>query len=83
MCIPDKVRCFKCFEWFDKLENSKECSECGDFKCPYCNSCMCNLNIGEKRVALAMIHTYESFIKEKLDLEYDFSKHRKVEEEII
>lgn len=83
MCSPDKVRCFKCFEWFNKSENSKECSECGDFKCPYCNSCMCNLSTEEKRVALAMIHTYENFIKEKLDSNYDISKHKKVEEEVF
>ena len=83
MCSPKKIRCFKCLEWFEKTEDSKPCTICGDFKCPNCGACMCDLSKDEKRVALAMIHTYENFIKEKLDLNYDFSKHKKIEEEII
>lgn len=82
MCRPNKVRCFKCFEWFDKSENQKQCEKCGDFKCPHCNSCMCKLTKEEKKVALAMIYTYERFIKENFDLDYDFSKHKKIEDEI-
>jgi len=64
-------------KWFTKSEDPKQCSECGDFKCPHCKACMCNLTKEERRVALAMIHTYETFLKEKLNLEYDFSKHKK------
>jgi len=81
MCRPDKVKCFKCFKWFDK-KKSQECKKCGDFKCPHCNSCMCNLSKKEKRVALAMIYTYENFINEKLGLDYNFSKHEEIEKEI-
>ncbi|MFH1365423.1 MAG: hypothetical protein ABIH28_02475 [archaeon] len=81
MCRPNKVRCFKCFEWFEKEENQKECPECGDFNCPKCGACMCNLTDGEKKIVLAMIHTYENFLKEKFGEEYDFEKHKKIEEE--
>lgn len=81
MCSPNKVRCFKCLKWFDKSKQRiEECLKCGDFKCPHCNSCMCNLTEGEKKVALAMIHTYENFMKEEFNLDYDFAKHKEMEE---
>ncbi|GBE20406.1 MAG TPA: hypothetical protein ENG87_00895 [Candidatus Pacearchaeota archaeon] len=82
MCSPKKVRCFKCLEWFSKSRKPIECPKCGDFKCPNCNSCMCNLTKKEKRIVIAMIHTYETFMKEKFNLTYDFSKHKKIEKEL-
>jgi len=79
MCSPDKVKCFNCFKWFDKEKQEvKQCKECGDFKCPQCNACMCNLNDKEKKIVLAMINTYENHINSN----YDFSVHKKVEEKI-
>ena len=73
MCSPNKVKCFNCFKWFNKKEQkAKQCKECGDFKCPHCNNCMCNLTDKEKKIVLAMIHTYEN-------KDYDFSIHKKVE----
>jgi len=72
MCSPIKVKCFSCFKWFNKEEQKvKQCKECGDFKCPYCNVCMCNLTDKEKKIVLAMIQTYEN-------KDYDFSMHKKV-----
>jgi hypothetical protein len=81
MCRPNKVRCFKCLKWFEKKENQKACHECGDFKCPNCGACMCDLTKGEKKVALAMINTYENFIKENPEENYNFEKHKKIEDE--
>ncbi|MAG10930.1 hypothetical protein CMI44_01295 [Candidatus Pacearchaeota archaeon] len=82
MCSPKKIKCFKCFEWFGKSDDDKECEKCGDFECPKCGACMCDLNDNEKKVVLAMIHTYENFLKEKLGQDYDFEKHREIEEEL-
>jgi len=82
MCSPKKVKCFKCFEWFDKSDNDQECPKCGDFKCPLCGACMCRLTDNEKKLVLAMISTYETFLKKKLGTDYDFEKHKKIEEEI-
>lgn len=82
MCSPKKVRCFKCLGWFEKSEEDKECSECGDFKCPLCGTCMCDLSKEEKRIVFAMISTYENFLAENFGQKYDFEKHRKIEEEL-
>ena len=72
MCSPNKVKCFNCFKWFNKKEQEvKQCKECGDFNCPYCKACMCNLNDKEKKIVMAMIHTYEN-------KDYDFSVHKKI-----
>lgn len=82
MCSPNRIKCFKCFEWFEKSENQKECEKCGDFKCPKCGACMCDLTTNEKKIVMAMIHTYENFMKEKFNVNYNFDKHKKVEQEI-
>ncbi|MFH1607995.1 MAG: hypothetical protein ABIA78_02580 [archaeon] len=83
MCRPNKVRCFKCFEWFDKEKQKVEqCKKCGDFKCPLCSACMCDLTKEEKRVVMAMIHTYENFLNEKYGEDYDFEVHERVEKEL-
>ena len=69
MCRPKIVRCFKCYKWFDKItEKVKHCNKCGDFKCPNCNVCMCNLTKSEQKIVMAMIHTYEKFIKDELKI---------------
>ena len=79
MCSPNRVKCFNCFEWFDKEKQKVgQCKSCGDFKCPNCNVCMCNLNEKEKKIVMAMIHTYENHINKN----YDFSVHKKVEDKI-
>lgn len=76
MCSPINVKCFNCFKWFNKEEQKiEQCKKCGDFKCPHCNACMCNLTDKEKKIVLAMIHTYEN-------KDYDFSVHKKVEEKL-
>lgn len=82
MCRPKNVRCFKCYRWFNKeIEKIQHCKKCGDFKCPNCNSCMCNLTEKEKKIVMAMMHTYEKFIKDelKIDENYNFSQHKEIE----
>ena len=79
MCSPVKVYCFVCFKGFSKNNSkSKKCKECGDFKCPLFKGCVCDLTLGEQRVALAMIKTYEPL----LGGIYKFSVHRKVEDRV-
>lgn len=76
MCSPTNVKCFNCFKWFNKEKQKiEQCKECGDFKCPNCNACMCNLTDKEKKIVLAMIETYEN-------KDYDFSIHKKVKEKL-
>ena len=43
---------------------------------------MCNLSKEEKKIVLAMIHTYENFMKEEFGTDYDFEKHEGVEREL-
>jgi len=79
MCSPQEVCCFICYKTFDKDKTrSKKCSLCGDFKCPLCGGCMCNLTLGEQRVVLAMIKTYEKM----LDTGYNFKQHEKIEKKV-
>lgn len=79
MCSPQKVVCFVCYKVFPKDKpGANKCCECGDFKCPICKGCLCSLTIGEQRVALAMMRTYEPLLGEK----YNFSKHKKIEKRI-
>lgn len=75
MCSPVTVRCFYCYQDFSKDEATHRCPECGDFRCPRCGACLCSLTLGEQRVALAMMHTYERV----LDSNYDFSVHSRIE----
>jgi len=78
MCSPNTVCCFVCYKFFSKKIKTYKCKVCGDFKCPKCGGCLCSLTTGEKRVALAMIKTYENI----LNNEYDFSQHKNVEHEV-
>jgi hypothetical protein len=78
MCSPKKVCCFVCYNFFSKDIKSDKCKVCGDFKCPICKGCLCNLTVGEKRVAMAMIKTYEK----TLNNNYNFAQHKKIELEI-
>ncbi len=43
---------------------------------------MCSLTKNEQKVVMAMLYTYENFLKEELKQEtnYDFSKHKNTEE---
>ena len=75
MCSPDEVRCFYCYQNFFKSEAVEQCKYCGDYKCPLCGACLCALTLGEQRVALAMMHTYEA----ALNSDYDFSIHKRIE----
>lgn len=79
MCSPKKVCCFVCYKTFSKKIKPEQCKSCGDFKCPYCSSCLCNLTVGEQRVALSMMKTYES----TLNPDYDFSVHKEIEKKIL
>jgi len=79
MCSPDVVRCFKCFQDFSKSEFEEKCAECGDFKCPRCGACLCNLTPGEQRVVLAMIYTYERTFGSG----YDFGRHARIEKQVL
>ncbi|MEK6898346.1 MAG: hypothetical protein AABX28_03245 [Nanoarchaeota archaeon] len=42
---------------------------------------MCNLTEKEKKIVMAMMHTYEKFIKDelKIDENYNFSQHKEIE----
>lgn len=85
MCRPKKVRCFKCYKWFNKEKgNIKQCDKCGDFNCPTCNACLCSLSKKEQKIVMAMIYTYEKFIKEELKISqsYNFSQHKEIEKSI-
>ena len=73
------VRCFKCYQDFSKNELAVQCEECGDYKCPQCGACLCSLTLGEQRVVLAMMYTYERV----LGMDYDFTKHSEIEERIL
>ncbi len=78
MCRPNYINCFNCESWFYK-ENSKECQICGEFKCPNCSACLCDMSNDVKKAILAMIRTYERYLSHNFDLEpYDFSKHNKI-----
>lgn len=78
MCSPKKVCCFVCYKNFPKSIKTLRCKTCGDFKCPICHGCLCNLTIGEQRVALVMMKTYEPL----LGSNYDFSVHEVIEKNI-
>ena len=78
MCTPQAVYCFVCYRRFSKDKGGKRCKRCGDFKCPLCGGCLCNLSLEGKRVALAMMRTYESLLGNN----YDFSVHERVEREV-
>jgi len=79
MCSPIKVCCFVCFKTFSKTEKGVEkCKICGDFKCPLCGGCLCSLTVGEQRVALAMMKTYEPLLGKN----YDFSRHKEIEKRV-
>lgn len=78
MCSPKEVCCFVCYKKFSKLVKSEQCKKCGDYKCPLCNSCLCDLTVGEQRVALSMMKTYEPVIRKN----YDFSIHSKIEKKV-
>ena len=79
MCSPETVYCFVCFKDFSK-KNSKsiKCKECGDFECPLCGGCLCDLTLGEQRVAPAMIKTYEPLLSGI----YNYSVHKKIEDRV-
>jgi hypothetical protein len=83
MCRPIEVKCFKCYEWFNKTkQHAPQCKECGDFQCPHCKACMCNLTPEEQMIVMAMIRSYEKFIEEELkvpDQNYDYSIHEEIE----
>ncbi len=84
MCRPNNVMCFNCGEWFSKTTPVNQCKVCGDFRCPFCRSCMCSLTKGEKKVVMAMIRTYERFIHEVYKgEEYDFKQHEKIEHDLF
>lgn len=79
MCSPSKVVCFVCFKSFSKKNaKSEKCRECGDYKCPLCSGCLCDLTTEGQRVALAMMKTYEPL----LGNEYDFSDHKEIEKRV-
>lgn len=78
MCSPKEVHCFVCYKKFSKFIKSKQCKECGDYKCPLCSSCLCNLTVGEQRVALSMMKTYEPVVRKN----YDFSIHSRIEKKV-
>jgi hypothetical protein len=80
MCSPQQVCCFVCFQTFSKQQaQTEQCSVCGDFKCPLCGSCLCDLTLGEQRVALAMMKTYEPLLEEN----YEFSAHKEIENRVL
>ena len=81
MCRATRLCCFRCLNWFDK-DGSKECGVCGDWKCVSCGSCLCNLTISEKKVAISYMATYENLLKEITHESYDFRRHRVVLQEI-
>lgn len=75
MCRPEKINCFKCEKWFNK-KMGEECKICGEFKCPYCKSCLCDMSNETKKAVIAMIRTYEEYLTNLYEVEpYDFSKH--------
>ncbi len=66
MCSPIEVKCFKCGNWFKKTKKTIRCKKCKDWKCPYCNYCICNFKHKEtKKAIMAMLATYERFLKNK------------------
>ncbi len=77
MCRATKLCCFKCLNWFEKSDNDM-CTTCGDWKCPNCGGCLCNLSQKEQRIAIAYMATYENLLKELTNESYDFSRHRKI-----
>ncbi len=79
MCSPKKVCCFVCYKTFPKNLKSPKCKKCGDFKCPKCNKCLCDLLVGEQRVALAMMKTYEPLLGNN----YNFNAHKDIELQIM
>jgi len=77
MCRAKLLCCFKCMNWFNK-EGANSCRSCGDWDCPHCGSCLCDLTLVEKRIAIAYMATYENLLKELTGESYDFSRHGKV-----
>ena len=73
--------CFNCINWFDK-EAAKSCRTCGDWKCLHCGSCLCNLTLSEKKIAIAYMATYENLLKELTGKSYDFRRHQRILNEI-
>lgn len=79
MCSPIKVFCFVCYKSFSKNSTkSEKCNKCGDYKCPLCGGCLCNLSVEGQRVALAMMKTYEPLLGKK----YDFVAHKQIEKKV-
>ena len=81
MCRATVLCCFHCTGWFEK-NAAKACRTCGDWKCTSCGSCLCDLTIREKKIAIAYMATYENLLRELTGESYDFSRHRRVLEEI-
>jgi|YNPMSStandDraft_1061717.scaffolds.fasta_scaffold39901_1 hypothetical protein len=79
MCSPTRVCCFFCYRFFDKNQSVSQCTICGDYKCALCGACLCTLTPGERRVALAMMRTYEPL----LGNDYDFSIHSAIEKSFL
>ena len=78
MCRPEKLNCFNCEEWFNK-QIGKECTRCGEFKCPHCNRCLCDMPIEVKKAVIAMIKTYENYLTENYKVKaYNFSSHNQI-----
>lgn len=78
MCRPEKINCFNCEKWFNKIY-SKECQNCGEFKCPHCNHCLCDMPNEVRKAVIAMIRTYETYLTNNFEVEpYDFSKHKQI-----
>ena len=81
MCRATVLCCFRCTDWFDK-GTAESCKTCGDWKCTRCGSCLCDLTLNEKRVAIAYMATYENLLMELTGESYDFSRHRRILKEI-
>jgi len=78
-CRPDEKMCFKCGEWFDikdfperyRGEGTWETvsllflCECGQYTCPHCGGCFCNVSGETKKAVHAMEQTYEKWIRGK------------------
>lgn len=77
MCRATKLCCFRCLSWFEK-SRSRGCDVCGDWKCVKCGSCLCDLTVSEKKIAIAYMATYENLLKELTNESYDFRRHGKV-----
>lgn len=77
MCRATRLCCFNCLQWFGKTDE-QICQVCGDWRCPNCHKCLCNLTPGEQKVALAYMATYENLLKELTGESYDFGRHRRI-----